>query len=623
MPEAAVTEPVSAQGRDRGRLYNLLSAAFLCLLISFCVPLMWSSVVRPWFFNSDEYVLVGEVIRFVQLDFRQHFFDMPGTPLMFITALLWTASYSVQTVLGIAGVPGGIAAFTFQRLPALFMLMRAETLFFFLLSIVLLFWLTAKLTNRTGACVASLMLAMSPIYTMFSAFIRVESLSVCCVLGSLLCVVYHFEGRKGAPVADEPRRFVDFLDLIFFAGVLAGFAAAARLHSITASIPVLVLFVLASRNQENRVDYPQWVKLAAGGAAILLAISAPEVFRVESRFGPLPHARSLLVIAWSGAVVGLAVCVAMYFTAAGRRLLVQLVDPSMVRLLIGCGVGLLAGMPTVIRQREFFKSSMEMYSTARVDVARAALPFGEHLRWYLDFYLGVIAPDKALLVLLIAGSVCIAIRRDWRLLAIAAGAALFFVSKPMSLLPDAHHVILWLPFYAIICSYPVALLAERLSALPRYGGAVAGVFVAVVVGTLCLSMTPGPRLVPVATSRENERLDNVARASDWIKRNTETGATIAVSIFCFNGDIFLQWLRFLEVPVPASVAAGDGRDYLIWWGFRSSLRGKAGYALATARDVAVLKDGTNPFSDTAFRALQTFGAGENMVTVFRFDESNQ
>src|SRR5713101_4108183 len=68
-----------AQTRHRhDRTYNLLAGVYLCLLIGFCVRFMWSSIFRPWFFSSDEYVVVGEVIRFVQLDFRQHFFDMLG-----------------------------------------------------------------------------------------------------------------------------------------------------------------------------------------------------------------------------------------------------------------------------------------------------------------------------------------------------------------------------------------------------------------------------------------------------------------------------------------------------------------------------------------------------------------
>lgn len=132
-------------------------------------------------------------------------------------------------------------------------------------------------------------------------------------------------------------------------------------------------------------------------------------------------------------------------------------------------------------------------------------------------------------------------------------------------------------------------------------------------------------MIPRNTSLVNERLDNILSAGDWIKRNTEAGATVAVSYFCFNPDIFFTWMRALEVPVPASHL--DGRDYLIWWGSRSSFR-KAGYALATRDDVDSLKrrtdenapgEGTDPFTDSGFRPLQTFGTGNSMVTLFRLD----
>jgi hypothetical protein len=323
---------------------------------------------------------------------------------------------------------------------------------------------------------------------------------------------------------------------------------------------------------------------------------------------------------------GLALCTGAYFTTVGRRLLLRVIDPSVARLMIGCAIGVLIGMPTVLRQYEFLLLSMDMYSSGYRDVTHMSMPFAEHLRWYLNFYFGVIAPDALVRGLLAAGVALALIRRDRRVLPIVAGAFAFFVSKPMSLIPAPHHVILWLPFFAIIAGYPVAAAAEWWPTRWRGRTAVAPLGVGLLLVALVFFTTLGPRSVSEVSKRDIERLDNVEHASDWLKHNTDIHAIIAVSYFCFNADVFYTWIRSLEVPVPSFVL--DGRNYIIWWGYGSALRGKTGYACATREDIRSIKtridevspgEGTDPFSDVRFRPLHTFGTGSNEVTLFSFD----
>lgn len=67
--------------------------------------------------------------------------------------------------------------------------------------------------------------------------------------------------------------------------------------------------------------------------------------------------------------------------------------------------------------------------------------------------------------------------------------------------------------------------------------------------------------------------------------------------------------------------------FTMWWGQRSILQGKAGYACANRADVvnihdAMLKqynDGTDPYTDPAFHELKSFGTGRTEVDVFSFD----
>ena len=102
---------------------------------------------------------------------------------------------------------------------------------------------------------------------------------------------------------------------------------------------------------------------------------------------------------------------------------------------------------------------------------------------------------------------------------------------------------------------------------------------------------------------------------------------MAISYFCLNPDAFYTWLRSLEVPVPLSVF--DGREYLIWRGDRSTLRGRTGYACATPSDVVSIKanldvqsfgEGTDPYSDPRFERVATFGSGPDEVDLFHFGQ---
>src|SRR5258705_1775475 len=245
------------------------SALFLAMLLLYVLRFMWSGLFRTWYFSSDEYVVGAEVIRFAEKDFNQHFFDMPGTPFIFLGSIVWFFVYAACAIIDEGIGRTGIQSFTFGHLPAFFATVRGMTLFMFCLSVLLLFWLTAKLTSTAAARLAALLLAMSPIYTSYSSFIRVESMSVCLVLGALLCVVYAAEARQ-APCLHP------FFDLVFLGGILAGVGAAARLHSMTMSLPVLLMMLVLSPTAPPPEDYPPWVK-AAGicvACALILAGAA-------------------------------------------------------------------------------------------------------------------------------------------------------------------------------------------------------------------------------------------------------------------------------------------------------------------------------------------------------------
>jgi hypothetical protein len=619
---ASSAPPVATPSPPRSALFaraaDLAAALYLAALIAFALYHMWSSLFRVWFFSSDEYVFAAEAIRFLNLDFRQHFFDMPGTPLMFLASGIWSLVHVVQ-----GGGPAqlGLNDFTFEHLPNLFILMRGITLVFYCASVVLMFVVASRLLNRAAGWVAALILAMSGIYTSYSSFVRVESLSICLILLAILILlrVTQRQAVSATPVSTA------LFDGVLVAGMLAGLAAANRLHSVTASLPALVLILVLQ--PAPRTGYPKWARVllaaaAAGiGVALLLVLATGQTI-----FLPYPHARRLFATALVAGAATLALGALLYRVPRLQPTLCRIASPAVIRLLFGCAVGFLLGTPTVVPQYAYFFSSIEMYSSGYRDLARASMPFWEHLKWYVGYYVRVAAGDTVVLALVILGALVILLRRDRRALPFLAGALLFFVSKPLSVVPAAHHVMLWLPYVAIVCSYPVAVAWNAVARVPRYGVPLATALFLVLFPPLWQSLTKGPEQVALGTALNEERLANVLKATEWMRRHTEPNATIAISYFCFNPDVFYRWLVEYGVPVPKSVLAG--REYLIWWGHARALGGKTGYVCATRHDVVSIKtnldlaepgQGTDPFTDKRFELVQSFGTGLGEVDVFRFD----
>jgi len=282
---------------------------------------------------------------------------------------------------------------------------------------------------------------------------------------------------------------------------------------------------------------------------------------------------------------------------------------------------------------------------------RIAWPLLKNVTWYIGHYLDILAParltlaqifepsnprvapnlnyltpDRFPLILLCLGCVAILAARDRKMLPYLIGAGLFFFSKPLNTIAAPHHLILWLPFFFMVCAYPVGKLCQLLSDRLPHGRVWAAV---ALVGMLSFSVTQlpaGPRLVPAQAQTNEARLHNIEKATGWIKTNAEPKATVAIAFYCFNPDVFYAWLTYLRVPLPPE--AFDGRDYLIWWGQGSALRGKTGYACVTRSDVRFIKtridlaspgEGTDPYTDSRFKPAGSFGSGPDEVDLFRFD----
>jgi hypothetical protein len=598
---------------------NLISIAYLASLIAFACEYLSRTLFRTWFFSSDEWVFAAEVIRFSNLDFRQHFFDIPGTPFMMLDAAIWSAIYAGARAVGFVPPGTGPGPFAFQHLPALFILMRGTTLVFFLLSAVLLFFLGAALINRAAGALASLLLVMSPTYASYSSFVRTESLALSLMLGAMLWLTRG--GVKGSE--DDLSRAPAIKDRATGAGILAGLAAGARLHSMTAVLPVLVLTLWLNR-PFRKPAYPAWVPrwlkylLPAGWAA-----SAFLFFGMRAYFRHLPAAVRFVDGTVVAGVIFSVSATTLYLVSRTRPLVVRVASPEVIKLFLGYGAGFLLGIPTIWTQYNFFFRSIQMYS-GYMDFERLKWSFWKNLTWYVGQYVEIVAPDRVTLGLLCLGTVSILIVRDRKMLPVLAAAVLFFFSKPLSLVAAPHHMILWLPFFYLVCAYPVGQAFNFISrSVPR---AVSMAALALCLIVCFRYLTPGPKKAAANSLITEDRLHNIERATGWIEKNTAPNATVAISYFCFNPDAFYLWLSGMDVRVPPS--ALDGRQYIIWWGNASALKGKAGYACATKSDVVAMKtqldlarpgEGTDPYNDPRLQMVASFGSGSSEVDLFHFD----
>lgn len=612
-----------------GRVQHHSTAAsliYLAILLTFALKYMLVSLSRSWFFSSDEYVIAGEVIRFLNRDIHQRFFDMPGTPLMMLSAALWALFYQLETWFRPDYFSPDVIAFTFNHLAWFFTLLRSCTILFYAGSLVLLFPVARRVLNHAGALVACLVLMMSPNYAVYSSFCRVESMAIFLALCALLVTYRALENHPDRLGARPSWR-----DPMILAGVLAGVSAAARLHSVTASIPLLVLILLFDERVRRRQQYPRWTRSLAVCLSPLMFLAGSVCYWwARSRVAAgSPHAAALLTKAGIALAVAPVAAALLYRIEKVRPVLVRVASPEAIKIGMGCLGGFLLAGFTVIPQYRFFLDSMERYSGSYIDWQRTTWPLWTNIRWYIGFYLKTFAPDTVLMILLLTSVIWIVVSRNRRLLPYLFAVIVFFVSRPLNLIAAAHHVLPWLPYAAILCAFPVAeiysTLVRRGAIHPKWLLAASGV-AAVLFAAIALQLTNGPRHAAAEAQYSQRRLQHISEATAWIKLHTPRDSTVAVSYLCFNPEIFYLTLQTMELPWP--VSEFDGRNYFVWWGKRDQLQGLAGYACGAAGALTGLANNlaiTDPkavvdvYHDAAFQRVASFGNDLNAIDLFRFD----
>jgi Dolichyl-phosphate-mannose-protein mannosyltransferase len=619
--QAGAAESHSGAAANAERIGAWLFVLALAIFSAWCLA---PSISRAWFYRSDEYPVIGEIIRFAHFDFRQQYFDQPETPLMLACAAVWRLVYAAVWAGGLAH--HGIDDFTFHHLPLLIGLARAASFGAGLIGIALVFVLASRLTNIAGGAVAAMVTAMCPIYGWSQSSIRPEPGVVCLFVLSILCLNRGLDGQA-AGARREGRWIVA-------AGLLAGLAAAMRFHSITATLPLLALVLIS--NDAPTPHYPARLNLYWRRTLKAIFVAAL-VAMAGIRSGVLERTSAgRAILSWWPKAFGVffvlfglgAALIALVWMFerwhATAWLAGRVLHPRMFLLASSTILGFFAGTPTILWQPRYFIGSIQMYTTQYID--------GDHVGWPLmgkmlrlaKYYLTGVASDPLTLGLLAAGAVLIAVRRDRKLLPYLITALLFFVSRPPDTLAFWTQMIPWLPLFAIIAGYAPALGFDQLAKM-RHAAILRPAALAALLIAMGLTMKPGPLVTAAETAGDELRMDHIAQATEWMHGHAESGDMLAISYYCFNSDTFFGWLDYIGVPVPPSAGR---RASLIWWGEHSALKGQRGYACLTPRDVDYIKrkldlrspgEGSDPFRDPGFTPAARFGGGANEVDVFRFD----
>ncbi len=102
------------------RRNTVFTACLLSAIIAYSLVLTaYPSVTFPWYLNTEEFPYIQEILRFVELDFRQQLFDIPGTPLMFLGTFFWSIYYWFSVLAGYAHPSEGTRYFSFEHMQSL------------------------------------------------------------------------------------------------------------------------------------------------------------------------------------------------------------------------------------------------------------------------------------------------------------------------------------------------------------------------------------------------------------------------------------------------------------------------------------------------------------------------
>lgn len=634
------------------RRNTIFTACLLSAIIAYSLVLTgYPAITFPWYLNTEEFPYIQEILRFVELDFRQQFFDIPGTPLMFLGTFLWSIYYWFSVLVGYSHSSEGIRYFSFEHMQSLYLLMRILSYCFYILSIVLTFLITRRLSNAVGGLVAASLLSLSPIYGLSMLYLRIESISLALVLLSVWCVLTALEFRS--------------YKAYFFSGTFAGLAMAARFPSGMAILPVLFaycaifpqVFLLKKQRASNKLFSIAIVffLLCAGSISLLFRFKllGRSIFTdtlLLTADGIYPKATSTIQNLWMFLFLAAALVALLAALPTTRLFLKKLIHSSFITVCFGFVVGMLIGVPTILWSGNYFLAAVENFSIRNnlgqsfinnlFDVIKLFL-FGLGEWWKVGFLpptdllhsteIGVVYTYLHAL-LLVTGLVAILKTRNRSFYPILMGAILGILCQ-YGKLQTTRHLTAWLPYFLMIMALPVALLYEKCEATFKNKKQIYRLFsLATVVIIFTTTYKVQVSSLQIIRGHFQEKTVLLPEADKWLNEHTQ--ASDKVFHTCcepINEETIFDWMQRNGVEIPKGIKKSN--QAVIWFGDKEPLtQVKKGYIVISTKTfpgqyVDYYKKMrpeslTDPFTDSHFSLEKVIDPSLKTGTtyqIYRFD----
>jgi hypothetical protein len=625
-------------GRNRRR-QDIVAYITLAMIVVFCiVSVNYRTITIPWFTTTEEFPYAQEVLRFLGGNFRQHFFDIPGTP--FITVVTAICALILAGVTRVRGQASSLAALAFEHLELVYLVMRYVSLAAFAAATWLVFRIARRFASPWASLLGAAVFAAHPILAATIYYTRIEPFGTLVVSASIVAWLRAVETGQWRWYATT--------------GFLGGLAMAARFPLVLATLPMFLSYTLARPQQftpmEARIDR----RLAAGLLGVALFGGALAALRIgglldRSRLTALfflsthlGYQRATQAIATLWILIALAALGVLVIAVIppGQRLVARYRDSSLVAVAVFFPVGVLVGVPTLIGAATYLLTSIELFIQRNAYIQPNV---GRGIWHVLSLYLigggglaalldprSLVDPrhfppgepgvlfNIPLLVLFGCGLLAASTTNRW-LYGSVIFACVIGVGSQFGKLHTPRHLAGWLPWFCIVIAVGGDWIARRIVASQR---SIAALF------AMCLALLLWQREVLIAPQIdhlvETSRLQT--ELNRWLRANVSPKEPVFHTC-CepVTASVVLGWMKFNGVAVPEKYLDNGSR---IWFGQLSELRRAGeGYVITSQytypgqyvdyyrqMNPAELVD---PYHDSRFERRRTI-AGDNIYDVFHF-----
>jgi 4-amino-4-deoxy-L-arabinose transferase-like glycosyltransferase len=541
---------------------------------------------------TEELPYAQEVLRFLSGDFRQRFFDIPGTPFIALTA-----SSSALILSGIKVVSdrsSSLFEIALNHLNFLYILMRGLSLLAFGVTGWLVFLIARRFASAWAAILGAAVFALHPIMGLSLYHTRIEAFGTMLTAAAVLSLCRATE-------TEQWRWFSA-------AGFIAGAAMAARFPLVLAAFPPLLFYTLARptklRGRGTDIDL---ILVAAFLLIVLLGMALSlfrlfgwfdrswltDLFFVSVAHGGHKLATGAIGKLWTVAGAASLGIVAALLSPLRKLLTERYARTSLLTVSVFFPIGVFVGVPTIFAGHDYLLGSIQMFIERNAFIPPASesgiLPtlglyvFGRDpanqlfdVRPFLLHSHYLFAEPGVLFNVALAGLFCAGLVRrppkTWLYLSILFGCAVGVLSQ-FGKLQTTRHIAGWLPFFCVVIAVGADFVHEKLLRSRAISATLGLTFVLILYWQdhVIVGVTVRQYLASATLQRE---LDT------WLRSNVPASDVVYHACCEVTSDVALSWMLSNGVDIPPQRIRSGSQ---IWFGQSSTLRAAQDGYVVTSR----------------------------------------